>query len=71
MNTTGAINALYDYEFPVVGKNLTINVFKNPAGLKYKYISIIIISLGEKFHVVGAKTAHLKFHGQVSDIFLV
>ncbi|CAI5455489.1 unnamed protein product [Caenorhabditis angaria] len=39
----------YKYEFPLVGKNTSVHVLKNPAG--------------EQFHVFGAKTANLKFHG--------
>ena len=41
----------YSYEFPLVGKNTTINVFENPAG--------------ETFHMIGCKKAHLKYYGPV------
>ncbi|CAB3399946.1 unnamed protein product [Caenorhabditis bovis] len=51
INATGVNESFlkYKYDFPLVGKNTTVHVLKNPAG--------------QSFHVFGAKTAHLKFHG--------
>ncbi|CAO4384034.1 unnamed protein product [Caenorhabditis nigoni] len=51
-NLTGVdVNQLqYEYDFPLVGKTTTVHVLKNPEG--------------HKFHVFGAKTAHLHFHGK-------
>lgn len=39
----------YEYDFPLVGKTTKVHVLTNPNG--------------HKFHVFGAKTAHLHFHG--------
>ncbi|EYC42898.1 hypothetical protein Y032_0513g2760 [Ancylostoma ceylanicum] len=43
----------YKYQFPIVGENATIYVFENPNA--------------ETFHVLTARTAHLKLHGQPSS----
>ncbi|CAA92002.1 CULT domain-containing protein [Caenorhabditis elegans] len=39
----------YEYDFPLAGKTTKVNVLTNPEN--------------QKFHVFGAKTAHLHFHG--------
>ncbi|CAL2049430.1 unnamed protein product [Caenorhabditis brenneri] len=51
INVTGVDKSLlaYEYDFPLTGKMTKVHVLSNPEG--------------NKFHVFGAKTAHLHFHG--------
>uniref|UniRef100_A0A1I7T5R2 CULT domain-containing protein n=1 Tax=Caenorhabditis tropicalis TaxID=1561998 RepID=A0A1I7T5R2_9PELO len=51
INVTGVDSSqlAYEYDFPLAGKTTKVHVLTNPEG--------------HKFHMFGAKTAHLNFHG--------